>query len=145
LQYVEGFKIAFGLEKVTTNHVELMKATSHEEVIEALKTTHVNVEQDRSWLWVTSPETAPVHKIKGGCKCEECQQRAQLRETLKSIGFKFAFREHPLPSGKFSRWGHNCGKAISFRKRKQTASGDAPHRAEAEDDLSEAEAFFAQA
>ena len=122
-----------------------MKATNQEEVLEAIKTTHIQVESDRSWLWVVSPETAPVHQIKGGCKCEACLERAAIREQLKEIGFRFAFQEHPLPSGKSSRWGHNCGHSIRYRKSKHKGAEKAPRETEKpDDDLAEAMQFFQQ-
>ena len=114
-----------------------------EQVLETLATLHTDIkcEADRQWLWIVEPDLAPLHKK---CNCEECKARAEKREAMKAIGFRFAFKPHLLPSGKTARWGHCCSKPLPFRKRKQTASGDAPHRAEAEDDLSEAEAFFKQ-
>jgi hypothetical protein len=118
------------------------KATSQEEVLEAIKTTHIEVEMDRSWCWVVSPETAPVHQIKGGCKCEACQERAAIRERLKEIGFRFAFQPHILKSGATSRWGHNCGHATRYRKNKG-GSDKAPRETEKpDDDLAEAMQFF---
>ena len=125
-----------------------MKATNQEEVLEAIKVLHIQVEPDRSWLWVVSPETAPVHQIKGGCKCEACLERAAIREKLKEIGFRFAFSPHQLKSGAFSRWAHNCGHATRYRKTKtngapvRNANGAPEPTDIADDDLAEAMQFF---
>lgn len=121
------------------------KKTSADEVLEAIEGTELKVEADRSWLWLTEPDVAPAHKVKGGCKCEECNKRTAFREKLKEIGFKFSFADHKLNSGKSSRWGHNCGIARPFRKgppRNQHSPPAAQEEKSFDEEMSEAEAFF---
>ena len=98
---------------------------SQTQVLEELETTHNGfvAELEKDWLWITEPDLAPVHQVKGGCQCEECKERAVKREELKAIGFRFAFRAHVLPSGAESRWGHSCLRPTRFKKGKGKSNG----------------------
>ena len=98
-----------------------MKQTK-EEVIEAIQTTHVELEEDREWLWVTT-DVGPVHQVKGGCKCPECLARAEKREVLKLAGFRFSYQPHLLKSGKSARWGNSCLAPTRFKKGKGKSNG----------------------
>lgn len=124
-----------------------------EEVLSALeeKLPGAVTEQDGQWVWLLEPDLAPLHQIKGGCACDECKARAGKRETVKSIGFLFSFKPHPLKSGKTSRWGHSAMAPRAFHhksKTKTTSSGGSkPIVTSIEQDdreLAEAEAFFNQ-
>jgi hypothetical protein len=106
---------------------------SQEQVLSELP-EDIKVEAEKDWLWVVEPELAPLHQVKGGCPCEECKARAAKRETLKLIGFRFAFADHNLASGKKSRWSHSCLRPTRFGKHNKNRNGasasEAPHRAE---------------
>ncbi len=127
---------------------------SQTQVLEELQVSHSDIqcEVEKDWLWITT-ELGPVHPVKGGCPCDECKARAEKREVVKTIGFRFAFQPHPLPSGKVSRWGHSCLRPTRFKggkgkgKGKQGNNGnrggnDEPREIEDDPVIDEAAAFF---
>lgn len=105
------------------------------EVLEWLHTNQpqVEVEVEKDWLWVTT-ELAPLHKK---CECVECANRKNIRESIKTIGFRFAFNGHPLASGKVSRWAHSCDHPVRFKKKSggSSESADKPSESISDEQL----------
>ena len=74
----------------------------------------LEVEVEKDWFWVVT-DLAPLHKK---CECAPCLEHKAVRDSIKGIGFRFAFGPHPLASGKTSRWSHSCNHPTHHFKRK---------------------------
>ncbi len=66
---------------------------------------HEVAETERAWVWLPVDLRGDHNKAK--------------REALKEFGFRFAFRGHPLPSGKNGTWGHCCMRPMPFKRKGQ--------------------------
>ena len=64
---------------------------------------HADAEIDRAWVWLSTNLSGESNK--------------PIRDELKAIGFRFAKKDHPLPSGKTGRWGHSCNKPMPFHRK----------------------------
>jgi hypothetical protein len=61
---------------------------------------HAKVEIERDWIWLADVNLSG-------------EANKPVRESLKAFGFQYKFSgDHPLPSGKTSRWSHHCLRPI---------------------------------
>jgi hypothetical protein len=68
-------------------------------------------ELDRNWVWL------PVD-LRG-------ESNRELREELKTFGFRFAKHGHPLSSGAIGTWAHHCDRPMPFKRRGSSQSDSA--------------------
>lgn len=84
-----------------------MTPASVGEVLDWLTEHHpqlaASAERDRQWLWITANLSGPVHEA--------------VRADIKAIGFRFAKRGHPLPSGATGTWAHHGERPLPYRRR----------------------------
>lgn len=77
------------------------------EVLDWLTERHpqlaATAERDRQWLWITENLSGPSHEA--------------VRAEIKAIGFRFAKRGHPLPSGATGTWAHHGDRPLPYRRR----------------------------
>src|SRR4051812_9911719 len=90
-------------------------------------------EPDRQWIWLAvNLKGCGKSRPKNPCPCQKCMGMTAIRNKIKSIGFEFSKKGHPLPSGKLGVWLNPCDgpRPIRpfFRKRKDANKLIAPHR-----------------
>lgn len=61
-------------------------------------------ERDRNWLWLAENLSGDSNR--------------ELREELKSFGFRWAKNGHPLPSGATGTWAHHGTHPVPFTRRR---------------------------
>ena len=68
---------------------------------------------DGEWVWYCGPSLAGA-------------DNKNTRETLKEIGFRFAFKGHAMkgadgqPTKVMGSWGHSCARPMGFKRKGKT-------------------------
>ncbi len=86
-------------------------------VHEDLPALYTHMFMDGEWVWYCGPSLAGA-------------DNKNARETLKEIGFRFAFKGHPMrgadgqPTKVMGSWGHSCAKPMGFRRKGKAPNTD---------------------